>query len=313
MTVPFNEPTAYDFASTGASSYVTLPLRITSANDLDVYANSVKLASGTYSVSAVTTSTPYTFTLSLTTPVPSGQTIFLLQNFEQSQETNLVDGQALTAATFNSALDKITLMVKDQAYIQDNTNLRYDLGKISSVTDAMKAIPIPDADETALTWTTAGGFSWQPNHPGGQTVDEFKAALAAPGGSALVGFSPAGTVQSIVASNVTNIATNTAFRVLLGTAATSVTASGAYNITYWNKTTSTDLQTMLDAFTATATGVSDSGATYFSFWNTRLGTSRTLQAEIASRPEWISGATISATQTASAADSANFYFTTSTT
>ena len=270
MTVAANEAVIHTLTSTGAASYTAVPIRIISASSIRVFNNGVELASANFSVTAID-NVNYTFTLNLSPVIPAGNTILVIQDFPVEREADMSPGQQLPSASYNASLDNITIMVKDQAKIQNLTNMRYDIGKADEVTEQMTAIPIPTGDDYSLIWNSATGFAWGPNHPGGQTVGEFKSELAGIGGAELVGYntgSGSSDLQTQVSANVTaiannlsnitantanitansanitantanitanaaNIATNTTNIASLKASATSPTANGAYQINFW--------------------------------------------------------------------------------
>tara|TARA_R110000787_G_scaffold75362_6_gene166914 strand:- start:466 stop:1041 length:576 start_codon:yes stop_codon:yes gene_type:complete len=113
MTVGVAEPTEHSFTSTGAASYTLVPLRIRSADSIDLYADGVAVAGGAFSVSAIATTSPYTFTLSLSPAIPVSEDILVVQKYDVDRQADYVPGQTLTATALNDALDDLTIMVRD--------------------------------------------------------------------------------------------------------------------------------------------------------------------------------------------------------
>jgi len=110
MAVGNGEATDTSFTSTGAASYTLVPLRIRSANSINLFANGVAVASGAFSVSAITAST---FTLSLSPAIAVGQDILVKQSYDVDRQADYVPGQKLTANALNNALDELTIMLRD--------------------------------------------------------------------------------------------------------------------------------------------------------------------------------------------------------
>ena len=133
MTVAANETVIHTLTSTGAASYTAVPIRIISASSIRVFNNGIELAPANFSVTAID-SVNYTFTLNLSPVIPAGNTILVIQDFPVEREADMSPGQELTSASYNASLDNITIMVKDQAKIQNLTNMRYDIGKADEVT-----------------------------------------------------------------------------------------------------------------------------------------------------------------------------------
>ena len=257
MTVPANAPTDATLTFNGSATF-TIAFRIRSKDDIDVYVNETKRADGTYSVSNIVTTKPESFDLTLSPAPADGDQGLIIQNYTPEREVDFTTSSYLPASVFNQNQDDRTIMIKDMEAIIDKTALKFGPQFLASITDAMQTIPAPTGTETkALVWDgTLDEWTYEINHPGGQTVGEFKTELAqatnpSSSGATLVAYyngTGAVTVQAQLDLNKTDLATLNGNMNQILVAASSPTASGAVKIPAWDKKTSaaSNVQTVLN-------------------------------------------------------------------
>ncbi len=267
----------YKFVGTTELTY-TLPFTVTSLQDLSIYEED------TTNSLILMDSSKYTFDISnqeLTfTDSINGKTIVAIRKQAPVLATPYQEGEKRSSESIN---DENNNNYNIQNDIIDSLKncvtypLSVDPNAVDTngfFKDSLVKLPIPPFETTALVNPYALCFDgtkyqFKTLQPSG-SAGELKLELSSNNGASLIGYNES-TVQSEL-TGLKNLAIN------LTKEATSTTASGAYEISYFNGTGSVTLQTEIDAFKATATATI-SGANRISAWNkSGPGNSTTVQA-----------------------------------
>ena len=142
-----SETTRVKYTGNGITTVYAYPFKIFEDDDL----LAVKALTSTGAETTLILNTDYTVSgagvtgggnliLTAGSVVPSGYTLTILRNIELTQETDYVDGQAFSAESLESAIDKTALIQQQQA---EQIGRAPKLPKTSSITDI--ALPNPAA------------------------------------------------------------------------------------------------------------------------------------------------------------------------
>jgi len=152
-----SETTRVKYTCNGTTTVYAYPFTIYEDDDL----LAVKALTSTGAETTLVLNTDYTvsgagvagggnLTLTAGSVCPSGYTLTILRNIELTQETDYVDGQAFSAESLESAIDKVALIQQQQA---EQIGRAPKLPKSSSITDI--ALPNPVASNL-IGWNAAG-------------------------------------------------------------------------------------------------------------------------------------------------------------
>lgn len=154
LSIPFttqatvsSETTRVKYTCNGTTTVYAYPFKIYEDDDL----LATKAMTSTGAETALVLNTDYTvsgagvagggnLTLTAGSVCASGSTLTILRNIELTQETDYVDGQAFSAESLESAIDKVTLIQQQQ---NEAIGRAPKLPKTSSITDI--ALPNPAA------------------------------------------------------------------------------------------------------------------------------------------------------------------------
>ena len=212
-----SETTRVKYTCDGTTTVYAYPFTIYEDDDL----LAVKSLTATGAETTLVLNTDYTvsgagvtgggnLTLTAGSVCPSGYNLTILRNIELTQETDYVDGQAFSAESLESAIDKVTLIQQQQA---EAIGRAPKLPKTSSITDI--ALPNPAANNY-LGWNAGATGLENKTIPVATTATQYEVdALISYGGGV-------NYTQATIEAALTAIGSNTATLLL---------RSGAWEIT----------------------------------------------------------------------------------
>lgn len=149
------ETSRVQYTCNGTTVAYTYPFEIIEDSDIiavktdSTGAETTLVLNTDYAVSGAGSSTGGTLTLTAGSKCASGYTLTILRDIPLTQETDYVDGDAFSAESFESALDKEMLINQQQA---EQLNRTLHVGKSSNLT----GLDVPVSAGRAIGWNSAG-------------------------------------------------------------------------------------------------------------------------------------------------------------